>query len=75
MGVEFTPSLLAMGLYPVCIEPTVKPRVKLQPPLLAELVERRKVTRMRQLAREYGVSNETGRRTVRHKLVLDDIKH
>ncbi len=62
MGFDFTPSLLAMGLYPVCIVTAVKPRGKLPPSLLAELVERNKVGSLRQLAKEYGVSYETVRR-------------
>jgi hypothetical protein len=62
MGAEFISSLLAMGLYPVCIIPAAKPRGKLSPSLLAELVERRTVGSLRQIAKEYGVSYETVRR-------------
>jgi hypothetical protein len=63
MGFEFIPSLLAIGLYPVFTVPAVKPRGKLPPSVLAELAERLKVGSLRQVAKEYGVSHETVRRT------------
>jgi hypothetical protein len=73
MGFEFTPSLLAIGLYPVRIMPAVKPRCKLPPSLLAELVEKRKVGSLRQLAREYSVSHETMRRMLQGIGKLDPV--
>jgi hypothetical protein len=65
MGIEFIPSLLAIGLYPVLTVPTVKPRGKLPPSVLAELAERLKFGSLRQVANEYGVSYETVRRTLK----------